>query len=689
MFPLLFFFIFNSISLSNSLNDEGLALLSFKKSIQQNSAASYLDNWNSSDTTPCSWHGIECRSERVISLRIPEKGISGFLRLDPGKLVALRQVNLRNNNLTGSLPVELFNATALTNLVLSGNSFSGSVPSDIGNLKGLKILDLSQNYLVGSLPSSLLHCKKLRQLYLNSNNFSGFLPDGFGSDLVMLQKLDLSFNKLSGSIPFDFGNLRSLTGVLDLSNNLFNGTIPASLEKLSESVYINLSYNNLSGLIPQNDILLSVGPTAFIGNPFLCGLPLKSPCPMNPKPVADDPVQTIYRSRKSSWSRCVVIGIIASTMLGISLMVLLLSYWYKYKRGYVCKSRKHVEGCNSNEKSLVRKEMFCFRTDDLESLTENMEQYIFMTLDSQVKFDLEQLLKASAFLLGKTRVGIVYKVVIEKGPTVAVRRLEDGGSQRYREFQTEVEAISKIRHPNIVGLLAYCWCITEKLLIYDYLPNGDLAAAIHGMIYFKPLSWSIRLKIMRGVAKGLTFLHEFTPKRYVHGNLKPSNILLGENLEPCISDFGLGRLANTTEESASVSSEQTTNGTPLQGSPFAFTPINSSAVMSYYEAPEVSQSSKPSQKWDVYSFGVILLEMISGKSPVIQTSSSEMGLVQWIQLSTEVKPLSDVIDPFLVYDTDKKEEMVAVLKIALACVHLNPDKRPPMRNVSDSLEKLA
>jgi hypothetical protein len=141
---------------------------------------------------------------------------------------------------------------------------------------------------------------------------------------------------------------------------------------------------------------------------------------------------------------------------------------------------------------MVRKEMFCFRTDDLESLSETMEQCTFVPLDSKVSFDLEQLLKASAFLVGKSSIGIVYKVVFEKGLTVAVRRLEDGGSQRFREFQTAVEAIGKIRHPNIVSLLAYCWGINEKLLIYDYVPNGDLATVIHGK--YPPYSPCKKLK---------------------------------------------------------------------------------------------------------------------------------------------------------------------------------------------------
>lgn len=225
--------------------------------------------------------------------------------------------------------------------------------------------------------------------------------------------------------------------------------------------------------------------------------------------------------------------------------------------------------------------------------------------------------------------------------------------------------------------------ITLTFLILKILPGKA------GMMYFKPLLWSVRLGIMKGVAKGLAFLHESSPKRYVHGNLKPSNILLGENMEPCISDFGLARLTCTAEDSLAVQLEQMTSGTPPLSSPYALTPTHSTTTGSYYEAPEASKATKPSQKWDVYSFGVILLEMISGKSPLIQISSSEMDLVRWIQLSIEVKPLSDVLDPYLTHDLHKEDEMVAVLKMALACVHASPDKRPSMRNVSDILERLA
>ncbi|TXG70026.1 hypothetical protein EZV62_004961 [Acer yangbiense] len=686
----LVFLISNYIALVGCLNDEGLALLSFKQVTQDN-----LNNWKSSDENPCAWDGVTCRDLKVNALSIPNKKLSGFLHPAIGKLSEIRRLNLKNNNFSGNLPIELFGALNLQSLVLSGNAFSGPVPTQIGNLKYLQVLDLSGNSFRGSIPSSIVQCKRLKKLLLNQNSFNSSLPDSFGTNLITLQKINLSFNNLTGLNPENFGSLPNLKDVLDLSHNLFNGPIPASLGKIAERVYIDLSHNNFSGPIPQNAGMLSLGPTAFIENPSLCGPPLKISCPsgtLDPytKPFPYDPSPNSVKSRKVHQLGSVIAVVVIAMVMGICIVGLLLHY--RHKKACACNWGENVGGFRFEEKLMIRKEIFCFTRKDVETLSENSEQYDFVPLDLQVEFDLEQLLKASAFLLGKSRIGIVYKVVLNNGPAMAVRRLGQGGSQRFKEFQTEVEAIAKIRHPNIVSLRAYFWSIDEKLLIYDYIPNGDLATAIHGksgMIYFRPPSWQIRLRIIKGIAKGLAFLHEFSPRRYVHGDLRPSNILLGERMEAHISDFGLGRLADIAEESETVQWEQMTNGTPQQSSPYEFTPINTTMTRSCYQAPEASKIRKPTQKWDVYSYGVILLEIISGKFPVIQIGSLEMDLVQWIQLILEdKKAVTDVFDPFLANDADREDEIVAVLGIALVCTHKSPDKRPSMKYVCDSLDRI-
>ncbi|RWW74308.1 hypothetical protein BHE74_00017753 [Ensete ventricosum] len=636
----LLLFLFCNVSLLfavGGLNSDGTALLSFKAAIRGDPKGS-LGNWNSSDENPCSWNGITCREGSVVALSLPKKKLVGYLPSALGSLQSLRHVNLRSNRLFGSLPADLFAARGLERLVLFRNFLSGSIPLEIGELLYLQSLDLSSNLFSGSMPRSLVQCKRLKALVLSHNNFTSSLPLGFGSSLVGLEKLDLSYNGLSGPIPGDIGNLPNLQGTLDLSHNRFSGFIPPSLGNLPEKVFIDLTYNNLSGPIPQNGALKSRGPMAYVGNPDLCGTPLQNPCPSDVLSPKEDDTHS-GRSSSEGLSNAAVIAIVVSDVLGIGLIALLFYYFY---RKAIASLKTKEEGERSDKGLKGRKECMCF-TKESDALSENIEQYELVPLDKHVTFDLDELLKGSAFVLGKSEIGIVYRVVLNNGLALAVRRLGEGGLQRFKEFQTEDSA---------------------------------------------PLSWEVRLKIMKGVAKGLAFLHEFSPKKYVHGDLKPNNVLLGLNMEPYISDFGVGRLANLAGGSPFLQSDrvfaETTAG---QQSDVAFGRIITKG--SCYQAPEVLRTMKPSQKWDVYSYGAILLELISGKSPLVLLETTEMDLVRWVQFCIEEKrSLLDVLDPFLAQEIDREDEIVSVLKIALACVQANPEMRPSMRHVADTLERL-
>ena len=486
----MFLLIWNFNGELNALNDEGFALLTLKQSISKDPDGS-LSNWNSENQNPCSWNGVTCDDNKVVvSLSIPKKKLLGYLPSSLGLLSNLRHLNLRSNELSGNLPVELFKAQGLQSLVLYGNFLSGSIPNEIGDLKFLQILDLSRNSLNGSIPESVLKCNRLRSFDLSQNNLTGSVPSGFGQSLASLQKLDLSSNNLIGLVPDDLGNLTRLQGTLDLSHNSFSGSIPASLGNLPEKVYVNLAYNNLSGPIPQTGALVNRGPTAFLGNPRLCGPPLKDPCLPDTDSsstshpfVPDNNEQGGGGSKNGEGlSKTAIVAIVVCDFIGICIVGFLFSCCYLK----ICARRNSVdeEGYVLEKEGKEKKGSFCFRRDGSESpSSENLEpQQDLVLLDKHIALDLDELLKASAFVLGKGGNGIVYKVVLEDGLTVAVRRLGEGGSQRCKEFQTEVEAIGKLRHPNIVSLKAYYWSVEEKLLIYDYIPNGSLTNALHGKL---------------------------------------------------------------------------------------------------------------------------------------------------------------------------------------------------------------
>lgn len=481
---------------ADALTPDGQALLAFKAAVLQDPTGA-LANWDATAADPCAWNGVACSSpdpgsgsaqpRRVVALSLPKKLLVAALPRSPLPS-SLRHLNLRSNRLFGPVPPELVaGAPALQSLVLYGNALDGQLPEDLGDLAYLQILDLSSNAINGSLPTSILKCRRLRALALARNNLTGSLPAGFGAQLTALERLDLSFNGFSGTIPEDIGNLSRLQGTVDLSHNHFSGPIPATLGRLPEKVYIDLTYNNLSGPIPQNGALENRGPTAFVGNPGLCGPPLKNPCAPSSNPsLSNDGGDSSApeaagggKGKNKGLGKIAIVAIVLSDVVVI--LIIALVFFYCYWRVVSSKDRSKGHGAAAGSKgSRCGKDCGCFSRDESETPSEHAEQYDLVALDPHVRFDLDELLKASAFVLGKSGIGIVYKVVLEDGLTMAVRRLGEGGLQRFKEFQTEVEAIGKVRHPNIVTLRAYYWSFDEKLLIYDYIPNDSLSAAIHG-----------------------------------------------------------------------------------------------------------------------------------------------------------------------------------------------------------------
>ncbi|KAI3914710.1 hypothetical protein MKW92_021884 [Papaver armeniacum] len=634
---LLLFFI---SPISCLLNSDGLSLLALKSSITTDPTRS-LKSWSESDETPCKWYGVTCNNQnRVTQVHLPNKGFNGYIPSEIGALTSLQNLSLSFNNFTNIIPPHLFNATSLVSLDLSHNHLSGTIGNTIKTLSLLSHLDLSSNLLNGSLPDSL-------------------------------------------------AQLPQISGTLNLSYNLFSGEVPASFGLFPVSVSLDLRHNNLSGKIPQVGSLLNQGPTAFSGNPNLCGFPLSIQCPEAAAAAGENPRIPLNQNQNpnpnssspgSEKPRGISATVPIISAISLLLGVFSISVWLLRRK---CVS---VEGKVGKEKSDVEEEKY----------DEEGQMGKFVVIDEGFSLELEDLLRASAYVVGKSRSGIVYKVVAGKlsgvtGVVVAVRRLSEGGGfWKFKEFISEVEMIGKIKHPNIVRLRAYYFASDEKLLVSDFISHGSLYSALHGgpSSSLTPLSWSARLKIIQGSARGLAYIHECSPRKYVHGNIKSSKILLDEDLQPYISGFGLTRLISSTNKP----SDAAVNNNLAQKVVISGSGSKSlSSPTSVYLAPEARlSSSKMSQKCDVYSFGVTVLETLTGRLPDFGPSENDdKGLESFVRRAfQEERPLSEIIDQALIHEVYAKKQVLAAFHIALSCTESDPEIRPRMRSVSESLDRI-
>ncbi|CAA2991372.1 receptor kinase ZAR1 [Olea europaea subsp. europaea] len=696
------------------LTSDGLSLLSLKSAVDAASASASLADWNENDATPCRWSGISCMNisgsadPRVVGISVAGKNLRGYIPSELGSLIYLRRLNFHDNKFFGSIPDQLFNATSLHSIFLYGNNLSGPLPPSMCNLPHLQNLDLSNNSISGPLPKFLRNCRQLQRLILARNDFSGEIPEGIFPELANLVQLDLSGNEFNGSIPVDIGELKSLSGTLNLSFNHFSGKIPKTLGDLPLTVSFDLRNNNLAGEIPQTGSFANQGPTAFLNNPMLCGFPLQRTCKTNSENTtgiqsASRENEDINESKRIKPGFIILIAVADAIGVAFVGLVIVYVYWKrKDSHGCSCTGKGKLGG---NEKTglCVFPCISGFPSNDSEVESEkggvsgggasggmSGGEGDLVAIDKGFNFELDELLRASAYVLGKSGLGIVYKVVLGNGVPVAVRRLGEGGEQRYKEFVAEVQAIGRVNHPNVVKLRAYYWAPDEKLLISDFISNGNLASALRGKNGqpSSSLTWLTRLKILKGTARGLAYLHECSPRKFVHGDIKPSNILLDNEFQPYISDFGLNRLITITGNNPSSSGG-------FIGGALPYLKQNLPEKKNNYRAPEARVTgSQPTQKWDVYSFGVVLLEMLTGKSPdfsfpTASTSTEILDLVRWVRRGfKEENPLSDIVDPMLLQEVRAKKEVLAVFHIALACTEGDPEVRLRMKTVSENLEKV-
>ncbi|KNA13682.1 hypothetical protein SOVF_114450 [Spinacia oleracea] len=529
-------------------------------------------------------------------------------------------------------------STRVISVRLPAVGFNGEIPGDtISRLSALQILSLRENGISGTFPSDFANLKNLSMLFLQFNNFSGPLPSDF-STWENMSVLNLSNNRFNGSIPKSISSL-NLLSALDLSNNSISGEVPdLGLPNLQ---VLNLSNNNLNGIVPKS--LQRFPKSAFLGNDVDLVNSLVEQSDLSPIPGG-----RLIKPRnwwRQAWFLAIVIacGVLGIVAFGFLFFACCLRR--KDDDGF---TGKFPKGSRSPEKATS-------------GCQDSKNRLVFFE-GCNYAFDLEDLLRASAEVLGKGTFGMSYKAILEDANVVVVKRLKEVSAGK-KEFEQQMELIGSIRHENAVALRAYYYSRDEKLMVNDHCSEGSISAMLHNQRGEDriPLDWETRLRIAIGAARGIAHIHSVNGGKFVHGNIRSSNIFFNSQKYGSVSDFGLATVM-----------------TPLAP------PISRAAG---YRAPEVTDTRKATQASDVYSFGVFLLELLTGKSPVHATGGDELvHLVRWVHSVVREEWTAEVFDLEILRYSHVEEEMVEMLQIALTCVARVPDQRPRMTDLLKMIE---
>ncbi|KAL8471749.1 hypothetical protein ACS0TY_029113 [Phlomoides rotata] len=558
-------------------------------------------------------------------------------------------VNVTNNLLVGQVPTDIATmCRSLTLLDASRNQFAGSVPLGFGNLVSLSILDLNGNSLQGSIPNNLGLIKDLRHLSVAGNRLNGSIPASLGQ-LQSLEVLDLSTNSLSGEIPEDLANLRNLK-VLLLNNNKLSGQLPPALANVTTLSMFNVSFNDLSGPMPLNNSIIKCN--SYLGNPSL-NCPTQSSSPPSDQQGrsgntqnedASPPPLPLSRKKGNGGFNSIAIASVTSAAIIVSVLIALIVLFF-YTRKWKPRSRVSV--------GTVRKEVIVFTDIGVPLTFENVVR-------ATGSFNASNCIGSGGF-------GATYKAEIAPSVLVAIKRLAIGRFQGVQQFDAEIRTLARLRHRNLVTLIGYHASETEMFLIYNYLPGGNLEKFIQERSS-RAVDWRVLHKIALDISYALAYLHDQCVPRVLHRDVKPSNILLDEDYNAYLSDFGLARLLGTSETHATTGVAGTFG----------------------YVAPEYAMTCRVSDKADVYSYGVVLLELLSDKKlldPSFSSYGNGFNIVAWAHMLLRQGRAKEFFTAGL-WDAGPHDDLVEVLHLAVVCTVETLSNRPTMKLVVRRLKQL-
>ncbi|KAJ8900270.1 hypothetical protein K2173_024910 [Erythroxylum novogranatense] len=645
-------------------------LMQIKASLDPQSR--FLTSWEPK-SNPCGgfFEGIACNEEGfVANISLQGKGLSGQIPAAVGGLKRLTGLYLHFNALNGEIPKEIAALSELSDLYLNVNNLSGEIPAQIGNMTNLQVLQLCYNKLTGSIPTQLGSLERLSVLSLQYNHLTGAIPASLG-DLGLLTRLDVSFNGLFGSIPVKLANAPMLQ-VLDIRNNSLSGNVPSALKRLNEG----FQYNN-------NPELCGVGFSDLETCRVSDGLNFSRPEPFKPNgALPNDIRESANRPSDCNGSPCstskrpqfgMIFGAIGLFVV-FAVSGLIVFSLYRRRKQKIGSAFDTSDGRLSTDQAKEAYRKSASPPINLEysngwdplAICRNGNGFSQEVLDGFM-FNLEDVERATQCfsegnLLGKSNFSTTYKGILRDGSVVAIKSITKTSCKSEEvDFLKGLKILTSLKHENLVRLRGFC-CSKgrgECFLIYDYVPNGNLLQYLD----VKPgtgkvLEWPTRIAIINGIAKGIGYLHGHKGSKpaLVHQNISADKVLIDKRHNPLLSDSGLHKLL---------------------ADDVVFSTLKVSAAMGYL-APEYTSTGRLTEKSDVYAFGIIILQILSGKRDVTQL----------ILQAAESNRVEEVVDANL----DKgfsESEAVKLCKLALLCTHESPFHRPTIGSVIQELSSIS